>query len=113
MVSSGNLGAEDNTDVEEFDSALSTRLLPYNHKLPFDEWYDYYGREHVHELICMFLKDNPEHYLMDQKKRKDSKTYSNPRTWTHLSNAIHANFGEKAEVHDFIDFVDSCGSSYV
>lgn len=113
MVSSGNLGEEDNTDVEEFDSALSTRLIPYVHKLPYDEWYEYFAKENVHELVCMFLKDNPEHYLLDQKKRKDSKTYSNPRTWTHLSMAIEENFGKNAEVPDFISFLEECGGSYV
>lgn len=113
MVSSGNLGEEDNTDVEEFDSALSTRLLPYAHRLNYDEWYEYFAKDNVHEVINMFLKDNPEHYLMDQKKRKDSKTYSNPRTWTHLSMSIEENFGKDADVPDFISFVEECGSSYV
>ena len=33
MMSSGNLGDEDGTDVEEFDSALNNRLVHINHTL--------------------------------------------------------------------------------
>ncbi len=38
MLSSGNLGEEDGTDVEEFDQALNNRLIHYTHDMPFPEW---------------------------------------------------------------------------
>jgi MoxR-like ATPase len=38
MMSSGNLGDEDGTDVEEFDSALNNRLIHINHTLDVQEW---------------------------------------------------------------------------
>ena len=38
MMSSGNLGDEDGTDVEEFDAALNNRLVHLNHTLSPDEW---------------------------------------------------------------------------
>jgi hypothetical protein len=34
---SGNLGDEDGTDVEEFDSALNNRLIHINHTLDVQE----------------------------------------------------------------------------
>jgi hypothetical protein len=40
-MSSGNLGDEDGTDVEEFDSALNNRLIHINHTLDVQEWLDY------------------------------------------------------------------------
>lgn len=38
MCSSGNLGEEDGTDVEEFDQALNNRLIHIEHTLPYPEW---------------------------------------------------------------------------
>jgi len=37
MMASGNLGDEDGTDIEEFDSALNNRLIHYPHTLSYQE----------------------------------------------------------------------------
>ena len=60
MMCSGNLGEEDNTDVEEFDSALNNRLIHVNHKLSVPEWIDGFAREHVHPTIVSYIETNPE-----------------------------------------------------
>jgi len=45
MMSSGNLGDEDGTDVEEFDSALNNRLVHISHSLSVDEWLGDYASQ--------------------------------------------------------------------
>ena len=49
MMSSGNLGDEDGTDVEEFDSALNNRLVHINHTLAVDEWIGDFATENCHK----------------------------------------------------------------
>ncbi len=95
MCSSGNLGEEDGTDVEEFDQALNNRLIHYSHDMPFPEWKEQYGDEHVHPSVVNFLRGNPQHYYKkpDEKNLKN-KAYATPRSWTFLSDYIFTNYGE-------------------
>ena len=60
MMSSGNLGEEDGTDVEEFDAALNNRLIHYSHTLSADEWIDGFAKENVHSIIVSYIKAHPE-----------------------------------------------------
>jgi hypothetical protein len=57
MMSSGNLGDEDGTDVEEFDSALNNRLIHINHTLDVQEWLGIIRRK-----LCdyFYIKTHPE-----------------------------------------------------
>jgi MoxR-like ATPase len=59
MMSSGNLGDEDGTDVEEFDSALNNRLVHINHTLSVDEWIKDFAMDNCHKLITSFIKAHP------------------------------------------------------
>jgi len=60
MMSSGNLGDEDGTDVEEFDSALNNRLIHIKHTLSFPEWVDGFAKDNVHKMIVSYLTAHPE-----------------------------------------------------
>ena len=95
MCSSGNLGEEDGTDVEEFDQALNNRLLHIEHQLPYPEWVEQYANENVCPVIVQFLKTHTEHYYKkpDERNQKN-KAYATPRSWTFLSDYIFQNFGE-------------------
>lgn len=98
MCSSGNLGEEDGTDVEEFDQALNNRLIHYTHNMPFPEWKEQYGDEHVHPIIVGFLNTNTQYYYKKPDERnKDSRAYATPRSWTFLSDYIFENYGEWVE----------------
>ena len=95
MCSSGNLGEEDGTDVEEFDQALNNRLIHMEHQLPFPEWVENYADENVCPVIVQFLKVNTEHYYKKPDERNArNKAYATPRSWTFLSDYIFQNFGE-------------------
>ena len=59
MMSSGNLGDEDGTDVEEFDNALNNRLIHINHTLGVDEWLEGFANEKCHPMIVGFIKSHP------------------------------------------------------
>jgi acyl carrier protein phosphodiesterase len=69
-MSSGNLGDEDGTDVEEFDSALNNRLIHINHTLDVQEWLGDYAEENCHPMITSYIKTHPEQMY---KKSDDCK----------------------------------------
>ena len=95
MCSSGNLGEEDGTDVEEFDQALNNRLIHIEHTLPYPEWVEQYANENVCPVIVQFLKTHTEHYYKKPDERNQrNKAYATPRSWTFLSDYIFENFGE-------------------
>ena len=98
MCSSGNLGEEDGTDVEEFDQALNNRLIHFEHTLPYPEWVEQYANVNVCPVIVQFLKLHTEHYYKKPDERntsnRTSKAYATPRSWTFLSDYIFENFGE-------------------
>jgi hypothetical protein len=110
MMCSGNLGEEDNTDVEEFDSALNNRLIHVNHKLSVPEWIDGFAREHVHPTIVNYIETNPEQIY---KISDNSEAYATPRSWTFLSDFIITNFGKDSSPSDFISTVKEIAMCYV
>jgi len=91
MVASGNLGEEDGTDVEEFDSALNNRLIHVKHELDIKEWTEGYAKFFVHPTIVAFLTHNAENYYKKDTK-EGASAYATPRSWTFLSDYINTNF---------------------
>jgi hypothetical protein len=110
MMSSGNLGDEDGTDVEEFDAALNNRLVHINHVLGVDEWIENFAEENVHRLITSFIKAHPEQMY---KTSDNAKAYATPRSWTMLSEFIITNFGEDASPKDFLPLVKEVATGYL
>lgn len=110
MMSSGNLGDEDGTDVEEFDSALNNRLVHINHTLSVDEWIKDFAMENCHKLITSFIKAHPEQMY---KASENTKAYATPRSWTMLSEFIVANFGQDASPREFLPLLKEVASGYL
>jgi hypothetical protein len=110
MMSSGNLGDEDGTDVEEFDSALNNRLVHINHSLSVDEWIGDFATSNCHKLITSFIKAHPEQMY---KSSENTKAYATPRSWTMLSEFIVCNYGEDASPRDFLPLVKEVASGYL
>jgi len=110
MMSSGNLGDEDGTDVEEFDSALNNRLVHINHSLSVDEWLGDFATNNCHKLITSFIKAHPEQMY---KSSENTKAYATPRSWTMLSEFIVCNYGEDASPRDFLPLVKEVASGYL
>ena len=110
MMSSGNLGDEDGTDVEEFDSALNNRLVHINHSLSVDEWLGDFATNNCHKLITSFIKAHPEQMY---KSSENTKAYATPRSWTMLSEFIVCNFGQDASPRDFLPLLKEVSSGYL
>ena len=111
FISSGNLGDEDNTDVDEFDAALNNRLIHVDHTLDVNEWVDNYANENVHKTIVQFIKDYPE-YLYKTPGESD-RAYATPRSWTFLSDYIKGNFGLESDPKEFLPLISKISDSYV
>lgn len=111
MMCSGNLGDEDGTDVEEFDSALNNRLIHYSHTLSADEWIDGYATKNVHPLIVSYIKAHPEKLYQDATE--NSRAYATPRSWTFMSDYIVKNFGMEASPNDFLSDLQEVANGYV
>lgn len=115
MVSSGNLGEKDGTDVEEFDRALNNRLIHFSHTITLPEWVEDFANENIHPIVVSFLKSNEEHFLhsFDERRSKDSEAYATPRSWTFLSDYIVSNYGMESSITDWVDDVRDFGASFV
>jgi hypothetical protein len=124
MLASGNLGEEDGTDVEEFDSALNNRLIHIKHDLVYSEWIENYAKYNVHPLIVSFINNQPECFYRtggsDNDSNQEVKAYATPRSWTFLSEYILETLGNREgqmngefEVKDVSKLVTQVGSYYV
>ena len=126
MITSGNLGEDDGTDVEEFDAALNNRLIHVKHIVLADEWLKDYatktyiseedGKEYQNVIapITAFIKANPE-YLY-KKGKEEVKAYATHRSWTFLSAYIRELLGEETANYKYDavrDAVVSNGSCYI
>jgi len=115
MVSSGNLGEEDGTDVEEFDRALNNRLIHVSHVLTCPEWIENFATENVHPVVVNFLKSNEQYFLhsADEKLSTEQPAYATPRSWTFLSDYIIKNYGMESSINDWVDDMREVSASYV
>jgi hypothetical protein len=111
MMSSGNLGDEDGTDVEEFDNALNNRLIHINHTLGVDEWLEGFANEKCHPMIVSYIKSHPEHMYKDPTE--NSKGYATPRSWTMLSEFILCNYGMESTPREFLPLLSEVATGYL
>lgn len=111
MMSSGNLGDEDGTDVEEFDAALNNRLIHIDHSLTVDEWVNDYAEKNCHKLVVSFIKAHPEQLYKGADN--NSKAYATPRSWTMLSEFIVSNFGQDSSPREFLPLLIQVASGYI
>lgn len=110
MMSSGNLGDEDGTDVEEFDSALNNRLVHIDHTLDFNDWVNDFAKENVHPMLVGYLTAHPEHMY---KSSDNAKGYATPRSWTMMSEFIVANYGMDSSPREFLPLLREVAAGYV
>ncbi len=111
MMSSGNLGDEDGTDVEEFDNALNNRLIHFLHTLGADEWIDNFAKERVHSTVVSYIRAYPE--KLYQNPTENTKAYATPRSWTFLSDFICKNFGKDASPKVFLPVLRNIAHSFI
>jgi len=112
LMSSGNLGEEDGTEVDEMDLALSNRLVIVDHDMPYEEWIKEYAQYHVWGIIIDYIRANPgEYYKLPNEKEL---RYATPRSWTNLSKFITSKWGKEPDLKDeVIPFLLHHGKSFI
>jgi len=85
ILAAGNLGFEDNTDVNVMDSALKNRFITLRADLDLNDWLEW-AEGKIHPIIVGFIKKNPTYLLY-----KKDELHVTPRTWEVLSNIIKIN----------------------
>lgn len=110
IVGLGNLGEEDGTDVEEFDSALNNRAIHVKHNITIPEWINDFANGRVHPLIISHVKNKPEEFY---KMVDNSPAFATPRSWTHLSDFIVKHCGIESDATTVKNTVQNVASFYV
>ena len=111
MMSSGNIGDEDGTDVEEFDNALNNRLVHVKHTLSPQEWIDNFAKERVHPVVVSYIRAYPDRLYQDPNE--NTRAYATPRSWTFLSDFIVGNFGMDSSPKSFLPALQEIAHGYV
>lgn len=89
LVATGNLGIDDDTNVNCFDAALNNRLIHIRHSMSLAQWLDAWANENVIDVVRNFLKAYPEYY--HNRFEKNAEAYPTPRSWTFCSDFLKEN----------------------
>lgn len=94
MIACGNLGEEDNTDVDEFDDAMKNRLIPIKINVNEASWIKQWltwakDQGKIHPRIIDFITKKPE-YLF-KKGSADDLAFATARSWTFFSRLLTSN----------------------
>lgn len=111
MVASGNLGDEDDTQVEEMDAAMNGRLIHIAHEMSVEYWLENFAKENVHPVVYNYIKSHPEQLY--PRKSDNTKAYASNRSWTMLSEYIIVNYGKDSDISDYINDIEEIGSGYI
>lgn len=103
LMSSGNLGEEDGTEIDEMDLALSNRLVIVDHNMPYDEWIREFAEKYVWKVIVDYIKSHPLEYYKLPNEREIR--YATPRSWTNLSKFIEYKWGKNPDLNVIINFL--------
>jgi MoxR-like ATPase len=92
VVGAGNR-AQDSAIVKPMSSALMNRMLHVELRPTARDWLDWAYAEGVHEWVIRYVETRPDHLFVAPPKTEE--TFSTPRSWHILSDALHA-YGTKA-----------------
>ncbi len=110
MAAAGNMGEEDGTDVEELDTAQSSRLINYPWEMDLLKWREMYADANVHPDILKFLDHKPSAFY---PKDQQEGVHVCPRTWTNLSKLIEEWYGKNSDIDEYGDLLMNSGKYHV
>jgi hypothetical protein len=110
MMATGNLGEDDGTDVEEFDSALKNRLIHFKHDYVANDWLQDYAKDNIHRTIRGFIESYPEKLY---EYSPNTPAFATPRTWTFLSDFIIDTYGPESTPKQFVDEIQDVAVNYI
>lgn len=87
VVGAGNR-AQDSAIVKPMSSALMNRLLHVELRPNTREWLEWAYSAGLHEWVIHYIETRPDHLTVQPPKTEE--TFSTPRSWHLLSDAIHS-----------------------
>jgi Cdc6-like AAA superfamily ATPase len=97
IVAAGNLGKEDGTYVEEFSSAVKTRLIQVKLNNTGEEWMEWARKNNIHKDILKFMEKENCKYLLDLSGFTENlDQIATPRGWERVSDFIKQLFEDNS-----------------
>lgn len=102
IVAAGNLGYDDDTNVNEMDAALKNRFAHIRIDEPiFDEWKEWAKANKILPSIISFLEKHPGKLHYKDKVGNDDMLVT-PRTWEKLSRVLEDSIDEVYQVAQYV-----------
>jgi hypothetical protein len=89
IIAAGNLGVEDNTDVNEMDDALNDRFIHFNVSVEVNPWLEWAKSANIHPDIIGFIETKPGY--LHKKNKEDDQVFLTPRSWEKFSDILKLN----------------------
>lgn len=86
VIGAGNR-TQDNAIVKPMSSALINRMIHVHLKVSHRDWLEWATANNIHSLILQYIQNRPDHLWMQPPKHEE--TFSSPRSWHMLSDALH------------------------
>jgi molybdopterin-guanine dinucleotide biosynthesis protein len=106
----GNLGEEDECDVNVFDRAVLGRMHIEKHNLTLKEWVDNFAKENVNSHIIEFLDKYPDYFYKINAKT-DVYAYASPRNWHSLSKLIGGK--DNMSIPNIMNLIENFGNGEI
>ena len=86
VIGAGNR-AQDAAIVKPMSSALINRMIHVELTVSHRDWLEWAHQSGIHRLIIRYIENRPDHLWA--KPPKHEETFSSPRSWHILSDALH------------------------
>jgi len=86
VIGAGNR-TQDNAIVKPMSSALINRMIHVHLKVSHRDWLEWAGASNIHPLVLQYIQNRPDHLWMQPPRHEE--TFSSPRSWHMLSDALH------------------------
>lgn len=87
VIGAGNR-AQDSAIVKPMSSALLNRMVHVHLKVSHRDWLEWARVNDIHPLVLDYIGTRPDHLWSQPPKHEE--TFSTPRSWHMLSDALHA-----------------------
>jgi hypothetical protein len=93
VIGAGNR-AQDSAIVKPMSSALINRMIHVHLRVSHRDWLDWAVGNGIHPHIVQYIQNRPDHLWNQPPKHEE--TFSSPRSWHMLSDALHE-YGDRLD----------------